>query len=139
MANIAVRRRKTISDRYRKAAERFTAAVRERFGDQIRAVVLYGSVARGEARRDSDIDVLVIRNQAKLDHPIFEIGYDLDAENNYVTLTMPYFVDAQLFEHLSSIGAIFAANIIREGVILYDDGLFTKIRSSTFGAGSPVS
>ncbi|MEM0093975.1 MAG: nucleotidyltransferase domain-containing protein [Thermofilum sp.] len=35
-------------------------ALRRRLGDSLVSVVVYGSVARGEARRDSDIDLLVV-------------------------------------------------------------------------------
>ena len=51
------------------------AAIKERLmqahGQRLRGVVLYGSEARGEAGRDSDIDVLVL-----LDGPI-DYGKDL--------------------------------------------------------------
>ena len=32
----------------------------ERYGDKIKEVILYGSYARGDARDDSDVDVLVV-------------------------------------------------------------------------------
>jgi predicted nucleotidyltransferase len=38
---------------------RFRAAVAELYGDRIERIVLFGSHARGEARPDSDYDVLV--------------------------------------------------------------------------------
>jgi len=47
--------------------------LRARHGDRLRAVVLYGSEARGQARSDSDIDVLVL-----LEGPV-DYGRDLDA------------------------------------------------------------
>lgn len=37
-----------------------TAAVREVVGSQVQTVIVFGSVARGEARADSDIDLAVI-------------------------------------------------------------------------------
>lgn len=40
----------------REARER----LRELYGDRLRRLVLYGSQARGEAREDSDVDVLVV-------------------------------------------------------------------------------
>jgi predicted nucleotidyltransferase len=39
---------------------RFEAALRERFGERLCEVVLFGSRARGDAHEDSDVDVLVV-------------------------------------------------------------------------------
>lgn len=44
----------------RAAAERYTDLLRDAFGPRLVSVVLFGSVARGEARPDSDIDLLVV-------------------------------------------------------------------------------
>ena len=43
----------------------------EAFGDRLHGVVLYGSEARGDARQDSDIDVLML-----LEGPI-RLGHDI--------------------------------------------------------------
>lgn len=44
----------------RAALDRYAARLRERFGDRLREVRLFGSFARGEANEDSDVDVLVL-------------------------------------------------------------------------------
>jgi predicted nucleotidyltransferase len=52
---------------------RIKARLRAVHGDRLRGVVLYGSEARGQARPDSDIDILVL-----LDGPV-DYGRDLEA------------------------------------------------------------
>jgi predicted nucleotidyltransferase len=55
----------TLGDEERQVLERFVEVLRRRLGDEVRAVWLFGSRARGERVADlSDIDVLVIIDQA---------------------------------------------------------------------------
>lgn len=44
----------------REAAGRYTALLEETLGPNLVSVVLFGSVGRGEARSDSDIDLLIV-------------------------------------------------------------------------------
>ena len=49
-----------IQKKYREAVEEFVRRVLERYRDKIDSIILFGSVARGEAKEDSDIDILVV-------------------------------------------------------------------------------
>ena len=49
-----------IQKKYRGAVEEFVRRVLERYRDKIDSIILFGSVARGEAKEDSDIDVLIV-------------------------------------------------------------------------------
>ena len=49
-----------ISERRRKAVEEFVRRALDRYGDRIESIILFGSVARGEAGEESDIDILVV-------------------------------------------------------------------------------
>lgn len=45
---------------YREIAEGFARHVKAKYGDRIERIVLFGSVARGDYREDSDVDLVVI-------------------------------------------------------------------------------
>ena len=49
-----------IQKKYRGAVEEFVRRVLERYRDKIDSIIVFGSVARGEAKADSDIDILVV-------------------------------------------------------------------------------
>lgn len=55
----------------RELLHQIRARLQEAFGQRLRGIVLYGSEARGEARDDSDIDVLML-----LEGPI-DLGRDI--------------------------------------------------------------
>ena len=52
--------RSDVTGRLRRVADAYAGHLRERLGDNLVSVALFGSVARGEARPDSDVDLLVI-------------------------------------------------------------------------------
>lgn len=49
---------------YQSLLDCFSAFIRETCGDQVISIVLYGSVARGEAGPESDVDILLILKEA---------------------------------------------------------------------------
>lgn len=49
-----------IKEPYSSLLGRLVEALRARLGESLVSVVVYGSVARGEARRDSDVDLLIV-------------------------------------------------------------------------------
>ncbi len=52
-----------IPDSKRRALESFIRILKGSYGDRIRKIILFGSVAKGEAEEDSDIDVLIVANE----------------------------------------------------------------------------
>jgi predicted nucleotidyltransferase len=48
-----------IRDKYRKAVDEFVERVLDKYSDRIDSIILFGSVARGEAKEESDIDILI--------------------------------------------------------------------------------
>lgn len=102
----------------RDAIRRFLAEAQAAVGDRMGAVVLYGSTARGDARPDSDVDLLVIWNGGILEaldllvpitsRILLESGVDISVHPR----------SASDMEHLRSIGSAFAQNLDREGVVV---------------------
>ena len=64
------------------------AGLAQRLGDRLEAVYLYGSRARGDARADSDIDVLVVLrgdfDYFKTLDQISDLAWTLSLENDVV-------------------------------------------------------
>jgi predicted nucleotidyltransferase len=99
----------------------FIEKVKEHEGDNLSKIILFGSVARGEANEDSDIDVLVILQECtfKKKKAVWDISvdvmWDMDDNKNAYIQAIP------LSEEQSS-GLDFYAlmhNINREWVFLY--------------------
>ena len=68
-----------ISERRRKAVEEFVRRALDRYGDRIESIILFGSVARGEAGEESDIDILVVtkKEDFRLRRMLIEIAFDI--------------------------------------------------------------
>ncbi|MEM3745222.1 MAG: nucleotidyltransferase domain-containing protein [Candidatus Bathyarchaeia archaeon] len=49
-----------IKEPYRSLIEKLLDLLLSKLGDKLVSVIVYGSVARGSARKDSDIDLLII-------------------------------------------------------------------------------
>ena len=79
---------------HRAVAEEFARRVVSILGDQVESVILYGSVARGEAVPESDIDILVIGDDScHLRDVTSEIAFDIDREGAFTFLISPFTIE----------------------------------------------
>jgi len=105
-----------IQKRYREAVEEFVRRVLERYKDKIDSIILFGSVARGEAKEDSDIDILIVvkKEDFKLRRALIGVAFDIPLETgkdiSVKVLSKNEFEERQNFS--------FLRNIISEGVRL---------------------
>ncbi|MDR0939285.1 MAG: nucleotidyltransferase domain-containing protein [Mediterranea sp.] len=81
---------------------------------------LYGSQARGNARPDSDWDILILLDKPALlpadyddiSYPLVMLGWDIGAQINPIMYTMKEWADS----HITP----FYKNVEAEGVLLYE-------------------
>jgi len=99
------------------AVDEFRRALQQAYGEQLRALVLYGSLARGEWTPDSDIDVLVLLDNAmdaKVERDrVWGLAWELNHRCD--TLVAPLVLAEDEFRR--GLSPIFF-NIRREGVFL---------------------
>jgi len=116
---------------YAPLLEELIRLLREEFGDRVRSVLLFGSVARGTARPDSDVDVcLVIRDlpisryrRHQLLSPVLERLRQGEAYTTLIGRGYSPDVAAILYtpEEIQHTKAIFL-DFVEDGVVLLDDG-----------------
>jgi len=124
--------RQTLQTIYRTAAAEFARRVTSALGDRVDALVLFGSVARGEATRSSDIDIVVISpNPAATRETISWIRSDLTYEHRFTFFISLIHWSRREFDMLSHLCSPFLEEVVTEGVILYDNGTFSRVREKT--------
>ncbi|MDO4322103.1 MAG: nucleotidyltransferase domain-containing protein [Lachnospiraceae bacterium] len=93
------------------------------YGDKLKAVILYGSVARGEATSESDVDIMLLIDGDNQELRLFEdklsdISTDLSIKYSKVLSI----IDISYQEYIRWIEILpFYRNVSEEGVVLYTD------------------
>lgn len=110
-----------MSDVLNKQLEHYIEEVKKIYGSHLKKIILYGSYARGEATKSSDIDIMILVDLNDLlikeyADRLSDITFDMNL--NYDILIMPIVKNRTHFEEW--IGAYpFYRNIDTEGVALY--------------------
>lgn len=108
-----------------------------RLGDSVISLILYGSVARGKAYRESDIDLLIILKDASPVYyerlqPIVEIELELRESKHYKELKLKGFMSCFstliLSQEEAKENRYIFLDMIEDAVILLDRGDFFKKR-----------
>jgi predicted nucleotidyltransferase len=112
--------KRTRKPEWRAALDDFIAAVRAEYGDRLEHIVLYGSRARGDARQDSDVDVLVvlreIANSWEERHHLGDIAYRVTAGSDRWDALLS--VQVSSAEDYRRADSPFQMNVHREGSVL---------------------
>ena len=101
---------------YQKAVDEFARRALEKYRDKIDSIILFGSVARREAREDSDIDILVIGDVSL--EELVDLSFPILLK--YEELVSVRDMKKKYFEFLIREKYSFVRNILKEGVVLYE-------------------
>jgi uncharacterized protein (UPF0332 family)/predicted nucleotidyltransferase len=120
----------------------FLSRLRERCGDRIAHVWLFGSKARGDFDEESDVDLLIVTRDGDvaLEKAVSDIAYDLSVEHG--VLLCEHMVSAWRFAQMRVRREFVYENIAREGVDLWSlIAEFPKIaeEQASYSTGSPDS
>ena len=124
-----------LKEPYASLLGKMVEVMKEEFGDDLVSVVVYGSVARGDNRNDSDVDLLVVIRNLPKDSMlkrirVFETKVEdklnLDeywSKGYYISLS-PILKTPEEAERFSPL----YLDMVYDAVILYDrDNFFTKV------------
>ena len=105
-----------IQKRFQEPVREFVKVALEKYGDKIESIILFGSVARGEAKEDSDVDILVVGDVSI--EELVDISFPILLEDGELISAKDMKKDH--FEYLAKEGYSFVRNVMREGVVLYE-------------------
>ncbi len=107
-----------VQARYQQALDEFLRRALEGYRDRIERIILFGSVARGEGKLGSDIDILVIWKVDKVEgwDVLEEIATDILLK--YKKLISLKIIYPEEYRGMLNTGASFIQNIEKEGVVL---------------------
>ena len=104
--------------RAEKVIERFVKEAKRKLGDEIESIILFGSYARGEASKESDIDILVIvkKNGFEIQKKLSEISAKILLESSiYISAKA---ITKEEYELMKKINSGFYQNIVKEGAVI---------------------
>ena len=100
----------------------FTNKVKILLGDRVKKIILYGSYARGDYTKNSDIDVMILTdlNFQEIEEyrdKISDIAYDIEEKNNFNIVISPLIKNIDKYNKRINV-IPFYMNVQKEGVII---------------------
>lgn len=115
-----------------KVAQKFTAQLKKELGDFLLASVVFGSVSRKQSGAKSDIDIMIITDDASfvITDPLIE-GYRIIVNNLIQRVSLKLHITSMTFtafwDHVKA-GDPVIVNILRDGLPLLDSGFFDPLQ-----------
>jgi|GEM_PF-775508 len=117
-----------LPEKYQSTINEFLRRARKCLGDNLSALVVYGSVAKGTAKSGSDIDILLITREKLGREAEGKLREALSsASDAFSRLPEEKIMSEASFREGYELGDDFLANVLRDGIIVHDaDGYYTR-------------
>lgn len=111
---------KKIPTKINRAIEELVQNINIIFGNRAKKIILYVSYARGDFKKNSDIDIMILTDlkneeMAEYQDKIWDCAYDIESENNIIISVLVKNIDRYNY-WLEALP--FYMNVQKEGVVL---------------------
>ena len=105
------------------AIEEFIKGVNEILKNRVKKIILYGSYARGDYNKSSDIDIMILTDLSddEIDEyreKILDCAYDIEWDNNFDICLSPLLKNIDKYNKRINV-IPFYMNVQREGVVVH--------------------
>ena len=102
--------------------DEFVKGVNEILGNRVKKIILYGSYARGDYNKSSDIDIMILTDLTDEElYPysvkIWDYAYDIEWDNNFDITLSPLVKNIDKYNKRINV-IPFYYNVNKEGVVL---------------------
>lgn len=113
---------KKVPIKINKIIHEFVNEVNKILGDRVKQIILYGSYARGDYNKSSDIDIMILTDLSdeeitKYRDKIWDYAYDIEFSNNFDVTLSPLIKNVDKFNYWLE-ALPFYMNVQKEGVVL---------------------
>lgn len=111
--------------------DEFVKGINEILGDRVKRIILYGSYARGDYNKSSDIDIMILTDLSDDEIVIYrkkinDLAYDIEWDNNFDIDISPLIKNIDRFNYWLE-ALPFYMNVQKEGVVLSESQSFKRI------------
>ena len=113
---------KKIPSNVNQILQEFISGVNKILGNRVKKIILYGSYARGDFTKDSDIDIMILTDLsddeiADCRNKIYNFSYDIEYENDFDISLSPLVKNIDKFNYWLE-ALPFYMNVQKDGIVL---------------------